>query len=90
MTTNNGEPPDLLRRLSRLHPTMVVFGALTLFLAVLVLPNAVGAVLVLAIVAGLGWLLTKTWRVLLPAARGMRLLVIGLLLLIAVYKLTAI
>jgi hypothetical protein len=87
MTTNNNEPPDLLRRLSNLNPTIVVFVTLALFIGVLLLPDLIGAVLILVITAGLGWLLSRTWPVLAPTARGMRLAVIMLLLLIAGLKL---
>lgn len=89
MTTNDDEPPDLLTRLSKLHPTAVVVGTLVLFLGVLLLPDPVGAVLVVAVAAGLGWLLTRTWPVLAPAARRIRLAVIGLLLVVALLKLLA-
>lgn len=87
MTTNDNEPPDLLRRLSTLSPTVVVFAVLALFIGVLLLPDLLGAILILALVAGLGWLLSRTWPVLTPAARGMRLAALGLLLLIAATKL---
>lgn len=87
MTTNDNEPPNLLRRLSRLNPTMVVFAVLALFIGVLLLPDQLGAILILLLVAGLVWLLSKTWPVLRPTARGLRLAVIALLLLIAGTKL---
>lgn len=85
MTTGNqgDQWPD---RLARLNPTLVVLGTLALFLGVLLLPDPVGAVLVLAIAAGLGWLLTRTWPVLVPAARALRLVVIGLLVAVAIAK----
>lgn len=79
---------DLLVRLSRLNPTLVVLGAVGLFLGVLLLPDPVGAALVLLIAAGLGWLLTRTWPVLAGPARAMRLVVIGLLLVVAFLKVT--
>jgi hypothetical protein len=86
MTTNNDEQPDLLRRLNRLNPTVVVFGTLALFLAVLFLPDLLGGVLILILVGALGWLLTKTWPVLAPVARTLRVLVIALLLAVAAVK----
>lgn len=89
MTSNDNGQPDLLARLAKLHPTVVVFGALAVFLGVLLLPDVLGAVLVLLIVAGLGWLLSRTWPVLAPAARVMRLVVIGVLLVVALLKLTS-
>lgn len=95
MTTNPNEPPDnrpdgqrpdLLARLSKLNPTVVVLAAVVLFLGVLLLPDVPAAVLVVLIAAALGWLLTRTWPVLSTSARTMRLLVIGLLLLIAAFR----
>jgi hypothetical protein len=86
--TSNDDNPDLLARLSRLNPTAVVLGTLALFLGVLLLPDPVGAVLVLAIAGGLAALLTRTWPVLAPGARGLRLVVIGLLVAVAIVKLT--
>jgi hypothetical protein len=87
MTTNDNDRSDLLGRLQRFNPTIVVFGTLALFLGVLFLPDLLGGLLILAIVAGLGWLLTKTWPVLAPTARTLRVLVIGMLLAVAVIKL---
>lgn len=79
---------DLLARLGQLNPTVVVLGTLALFLGVLLLPDLVGAALVLAIAAALGVLLSRTWPVLAPSARVLRLVVIGLLVAIAISKLT--
>ncbi|MGH3683261.1 MAG: DUF6703 family protein [Natronosporangium sp.] len=87
MTTSNDDRPDWLARLTSLNPTVVLLGTLALFLGVLLLPDPVGAALVLAIAAGLGWLLTRTWPVLAPSARTMRLVVIGLLVGVAALKL---
>jgi hypothetical protein len=81
------ERTDLLARLNRLHPTWVVFGALAIFLGILLLPDLPGALLVLVLVAGLGWLLRRTWPVLTPPARTMRLVVIAVLVVIALLKL---
>jgi hypothetical protein len=96
MTTNNDapqgsrpptdRPPDLMTRLAGLNPTVVVFATLALFLGVLLLPDVLGAVLIVLIVAGLGWLLSRTWQVLPPQARVLRLLVIALLLAVAAVK----
>lgn len=99
MTTNNdrnqdSEPSgdregggrDPLARLSRLNPTTVVIATVALFLAILLLPDIIGAALILVIVVGLAWLLTRTWPVLAPGARAMRLVVIGLLVVIAVLR----
>ena len=91
MTTNDDRPTDPMAdpmaRLTRVNPTAVVFATLALFLGVLLLPDTIGAALILAMVAGLGWLLSRTWPVLAPPARTMRLLVIALLLVIGAAKL---
>jgi hypothetical protein len=83
----NDQQPDPLSRLTKLNPTVVVFATVLLFLGVLLLPDPVGAALILVIVAGLGWLLGKTWPVLAPTARVLRLLVIVLLVALAAVKL---
>lgn len=79
---------DPLARLGQLNPTLVVLGTLAVFLGVLLLPDLVGAGLVLVIAAGLSWLLSRTWPVLAPSARVLRLVVIGLLVAVAISKLT--
>lgn len=86
MTTSNNNRPDWLAPLTTLNPTVVVLGTLALFLGVLLLPDPVGAALVLVIAAGLGWLLSRTWPVLAPSARAIRLVVIGLLVAVAALK----
>ena len=53
----------------------------------LLAPDWLGGVLILLFVAGLVALLRRTWPVLAPRARVMRVLVIGLLLAIAALKL---
>jgi uncharacterized protein DUF6703 len=85
--TMNDQPPDPLSRLTKLNPTVVVFATVLLFLGILLLPDPVGAALILVIVAGLGWLLRRTWPVLAPTARALRLLVIVLLVAVAAVKL---
>lgn len=87
MPTSNEGRRDVLGRLSRLSPTVVLLATLALFLAVLLAPDWLGAVLILLLVAGLVALLRRTWPVLAPQARVMRVLVIGLLLVIAALKL---
>jgi hypothetical protein len=86
MTTNDDRPTDPMARLTRINPTVVVLATLVLFLGVLLLPDVIGGVLILVIVAGLGWLLNRTWPVLAPPARLVRLLVIALLLAVAAVK----
>jgi hypothetical protein len=87
--TSNDDRPDPLARLSRSNPTLVMLGTLVLFVGVLLLPDPVGAVLVLAMAGALGVLLARTWPVPAGSARVLRLVVIGLLVAIAASKLTS-
>jgi hypothetical protein len=84
----NDDNPDPLARLTALHPTLVWLATLALFLGVLLLPGWAGAVLVLAVVAALAALLRRTWPVLAPGARTLRLVVLGLLVAVAITKIT--
>ena len=61
---DDGDRWDLLARLGRLDPKLVVIGALALFLAVLLLPPLLGALLIVLIAVALAALLTKTWPLL--------------------------
>lgn len=91
MTTSDGGPDrtDPLTRIRNLSPTVVMLATLALFLGVLLLPDPVGAALVLLLAAGLGWLLARTWPVLATSARAIRLVVIALLVAVAATKLFA-
>jgi hypothetical protein len=77
-----------LAGLRRLNPTTVFLIALVVALVAFLSPGAIGAILLLIIVAGLGWLLVRTWPVTPPSARALRLLVLLGLLLIAFLKIT--
>lgn len=78
--------PEFLARLARTNPTAVVLATVAVFLGVLLLPDLVGAALIVAIAAGLAWLLARTWPVLPTSARVLRLLVLFLLLAVALAK----
>jgi hypothetical protein len=78
----------VLTRLERVKPTTAFLGVGVLVFVALVLPGPVGALLLLALVAGAGWLLAQTWQLHRPRARVMRLAVLGLVVLLAVAKLT--
>ena len=78
----------VLTRLGRVNPTAAFLGVGALVFVALVLPGPVGAVVLLALAAGAGWLLAQTWRVHPPRAPGMRLVILGLVVLLAVAKLT--
>jgi hypothetical protein len=63
-------------------------GALVVALVALFLPGRYGVVLLAAIVIGLGWLMSRTWPVVPPATRTLRLLVLAVLAAFAIYKAT--
>lgn len=84
---DDGDRWDLLARLGRLDPKLVVIGALALFLAVLLLPPLLGALLIVLIAVALAALLTKTWPLLPGPQRALRLGVIVALLVVAASKL---
>lgn len=87
MTTNGNGRRDRLGRLARLNPMMVFLATLGLFLVVLFFaPDVIGGLLILVIAGGLTLLLTRTWPVLPPTARILRLLVIGLLVAVALTR----
>jgi hypothetical protein len=78
----------VLYRLGRIKPTAAFLGVLALVFAGLLLPGTAGAVLLLVLAAGAGWLLAQTWSTHPPRAKAMRLLVLGLVVVLAVAKLT--
>ena len=78
----------VLTRLGRVNPTTAFLGVGTLVFVALVLPGAVGGLLLLALAAGAGWLLAQTWQAHPPRGRVMRLAILGLIVLLAVAKLT--
>ncbi|WDZ84756.1 DUF6703 family protein [Micromonospora cathayae] len=79
--------PPLPARLARLNPTGVFLAVLALVLVGLLVPGVVGAVLLLALAAGLVALLRLTWPVQTPATRVIRLLMLTLLVAAALNKL---
>ena len=85
MTTDDGRT-EFLARLGKTNPTIVVLATAAVFLGVLLLPDAIGAALIVAIAAGLVWLLTMTWHVLPNSARALRIFVLLLLLAVALVK----
>lgn len=76
----------LLARLARVSPTAAFLMVLVLMLIGLFVPGVVGGVVLLLLAAGLGALLMTTWPVQPPRTRVLRLLILGLLTLVAVAK----
>jgi len=79
-------PNGIMDRLSKGGRTGVFLGALALVLLAFFLPGWVGAILLLAIVGALGWLLAQTWPVTAPQNRVMRVVVLLVFLVVAIYK----
>lgn len=77
----------LLAYLASLPRTGIFLAALVVVVAGLFLPGLAGAVLLLAIVAGMAALLTLTWAGLPPQRRVLQILALALLLVVAAYKL---
>lgn len=61
-------------------------GALVVALVALFLPGWYGATALGLIVIGLAWVMNRTWPVVPPATRALRLLVLALFTAFAVYK----
>ncbi|MET7420552.1 DUF6703 family protein [Dactylosporangium sp. NPDC005555] len=78
----------VLTRLGRISPTAAFLGVGVIVFVALVLPGAVGGVLLLALAAGAGWLLAQTWSLHPSRARVMRVVILGLIVALAVAKLT--
>jgi hypothetical protein len=76
----------LFARLNRLHPTAVFLTVLVLVLGGLLLPRPYGGVLLLAMAAALAALLTTTWRRGNQQTRVMRVVILGLLVVLAAYR----
>ncbi len=77
---------DPLRRLARANRTGVFLGALVIGLAGLFLPGIWGALVLFAVVAGLGYLLRRTWAITPPPLRLVRIIILAGLVLIALSK----
>lgn len=75
-----------LARLARVNPTAVFLTALVLVLVALFAPGIVGGGLLLVLAVALGALLVPTWPVQTPATRGLRLVVLTLLVTAALIK----
>jgi hypothetical protein len=80
--------PNLLTRLARMNRTRVLLGTLVVALIGLFLPGVWGALVLFAVVAALGALLSQTWSVTPPPLRVVRLLVLSGLAVIATFKIS--
>ncbi len=78
--------PSLLTALARMNRTRVFLGALVIALIGLFVPGVWGGMVLLAVVATLGALLSQTWSITPPALRGFRLLVLAGLAVVALIK----
>jgi energy-coupling factor transporter transmembrane protein EcfT len=79
---------SVLARLARLNPRTVFLVTLAVVLAALFAPDPIGGALLLALAAGLGVLLAQTWTLHAPTTRLLRVLVLGLLVVVAIGKLS--
>ena len=77
----------VLVRLSRLNRTGVFLATIAVVFAGLLLPGIAGAVVLLALVGALGWLLSRTWAVQAGGTRAYRLVILVLLAGVAIAKL---
>lgn len=77
----------ILQRLARLNPTAVFLGAAVLVFVGLLLPSPYGGLLLLALAAGLTWVLLRTWPMHDAGRRATRMVILGLLVALGVAKL---
>jgi hypothetical protein len=75
-----------MQRLSNGGRTGVFLGAIAFLLVALFLPGWYGAILLLATIAGLGWVMSKTWPVTPSSTRAFRLIILLALTVMAVVK----
>jgi hypothetical protein len=78
----------LFARFTRLNPTAVFLSVLVLVLGGLLLPRPYGGVLLLALAAALAALLATTWQRGNQQTRVIRVAILGLLIALAVYRIT--
>ncbi|GAA4152706.1 hypothetical protein GCM10022251_21150 [Phytohabitans flavus] len=73
-------------RLARINPTAAFLGALVVVLIGLFAPGVIGGAVLLALAGGMIYLMTRTWPVAAPQTRTIRVIMLGLLLLAALFK----
>jgi uncharacterized membrane protein len=77
-----------MERLARVNRTVLFLIAAAYVFAALIIPGVVGAAMLLALAAALGWLLVRAWPLHAGRTRGIRVLILALMIVIAVIKLT--
>ncbi|MGN9910997.1 DUF6703 family protein [Phytohabitans sp. LJ34] len=73
-------------RLARVNPTAAFLGALVVVLVGLFAPGVIGGVVLLALAAGMIYLMTRTWPITAQRTRTIRVVMLGVLLLVALFK----
>jgi hypothetical protein len=76
----------IMQRLAGGGRTGVFLGAIVAVLIGLFLPGWVGAILLTVIVAGMGWLMARTWAVTPASRRTVRFLILAVLAAVAIAK----
>ena len=77
-----------MERLARVNRTVLFLIAAAYVVAALIIPGILGAAMLLALAAALGWPLARTWPVHTGLTRGVRVLILALMIVVAVAKLT--
>jgi hypothetical protein len=73
-------------RLARINPTAAFLGALVVVLVGLFAPGVFGGLVLLALAAGMIYLMSRTWPITTPRTRTIRLIMLGVALLAALFK----
>jgi hypothetical protein len=76
----------VLARLARANRTGAFLAVAALVFFGLFLPGVIGGVVLLALAAGLVWLLLRTWPLTAPNMRTVRVLILALLIAVAMFK----
>jgi hypothetical protein len=77
-----------LARLARMNRTSVFLATLTILLVGFFVPGFWGGLVLLLVVVGLAWLLTRTWAVTPPPMRIVRAVILVVILTVAATKIT--
>jgi Family of unknown function (DUF6703) len=77
-----------MQRLARVNRSVVFLAAAAYVFAALFIPGIVGAAMLLVLAGALMFLLLRTWPVHTSSNRASRLLVLGLMIVVAIVKVT--